>query len=246
MRAVEQLPCQPNRVHWVRSRATHARETGRGSRANVASFFVEPTTARVLHSADWKRHSMRVLVVYFSRTGTTKAVAQELARELGADIEMITERSSRAGWLGWLKSGYEATFGKTGAIHAPLRDPSTYDLVILGTPTWNAAPCTPLLSYVRMLRKTLPKVALFCTFDGRGEDSVFAKLRDEIGQEPVAVLGLPRAQVETGLAHAKIVSFAGLLERDDHGQRTDFTRARSTLRPRAKAAEPTTPFAAKS
>lgn len=189
---------------------------------------------------------MRALVVYFSRTGTTKAVAQQLARELGADIEMITERTSRSGWLGWLKSGYEATFGKTGAIHAPLCDPSSYDLVVLGTPTWNAAPCTPLLSYVRMLRNALPKVAFFCTFDGHGGDSVFAKLRAETGREPVAVLGLPRNQVETGLAHAKIVSFAGLLERDDNGQRTDFTRARSSLRPRAKSADSITPFAAKS
>lgn len=177
----------------------------------------------------------RALVVYFSRTGTTKAVAQQIARELGADVELIAEEGSRAGILGWLRSAYEATFGKTRAIHAPLCDPTNYDLVVLGTPTWNAAPCTPLLSYVRMNRNALPRVAFFCTFDGRGGDSVFAKLREEIGREPIAVLGLPRTQVETGLAHAKIVSFAGLLERDDNGQRTDFSRARSSLRPRSTA-----------
>lgn len=153
----------------------------------------------------------KILVVYFSRTGTTENVARDIARELGSDIERITEDRSRAGLFGWLRSGYEATFGKNGPIHAPALDPSAYDLVVLGTPIWNQAPSSPIISYVRMHRKALSSVAFFCTCDGRGEEAVFAKLARETGLDPLAILGLKRAQIENGAAKPKIISFAHLL-----------------------------------
>ena len=153
----------------------------------------------------------KILVVYFSRTGTTENVATAIARELDCDIEHIAEDRSRAGVLGWLRSGYEATFGKNGPIHAPTHDPSAYNLVVLGTPIWNQSPSSPVISYVRMHRKALSSVAFFCTCDGRGEEAVFAKLAQETGLDPLAVLGLKRAQIESGAAKPKIVSFAHLL-----------------------------------
>ena len=153
----------------------------------------------------------KILVVYFSRTGTTKNVATAIARELDCDIESIAEDRSRSGVFGWIRSGYEATFGKTRPIHAPRFDPSDYELIVIGTPTWNQAPSSPVISYVRMHRKALSSVAFFCTFDGRGEEAVFARLAQETGIDPLAVLGLKRAHVESSHAQPKIVSFAHLI-----------------------------------
>ena len=153
----------------------------------------------------------KILVVYFSRTGTTENVATAIAHELGCDIERIAEDRSRAGIIGWLRSGYEATRGKVGPIHAPRLNPADYDLVVIGTPIWNQSPSTPIVSYVRTHRKSLAAVAFFCTCDGRGEEAVFAKLAHETGIDPLAVLGLKRGQVEKGIARSKIVSFAHLV-----------------------------------
>ena len=154
-----------------------------------------------------------VLVIYFSRSGATKNAALQLARELGADTEEITEDRSRAGILGWIRSGYEASFGKAPQIRSAIRDPAQYEMVVLATPTWNASPCSPMVAFVRRHRASLKNVAFLCTYGGRGRDQVFARLSEETGKEPAAVLAIPRAQLESGAAKLKIVSFAQRLKR---------------------------------
>ena len=54
--------------------------------------------------------SPKVLIVYFSRSGATRTLAEAIARALHADLEELKERRSRAGIIGWLRSGYEGTY----------------------------------------------------------------------------------------------------------------------------------------
>ena len=55
---------------------------------------------------------MKVLVVYYSRTGNTRFVAEAVAQSLKADIEEIRDRKNRMGIFGFLRCGYEAIFKK--------------------------------------------------------------------------------------------------------------------------------------
>jgi flavodoxin len=50
----------------------------------------------------------RVLVVYYSRTGTTDTVARAIRHELGCEIEAIHDAKRRAGVVGYLRSGFVA------------------------------------------------------------------------------------------------------------------------------------------
>ena len=45
----------------------------------------------------------RVLIVFFSRTGTTRVLATALAGVLSADVEEICDLSERRGALGYLR-----------------------------------------------------------------------------------------------------------------------------------------------
>ena len=45
---------------------------------------------------------MKVLVVYYSRTGNTKFVAEAIAQSLEADIEEIKDGKNRMGVFGFL------------------------------------------------------------------------------------------------------------------------------------------------
>ena len=45
------------------------------------------------------------VVVYYSRSGTVRRVAEQLAALLGADLEEIRETKDRAGFLGLISSG---------------------------------------------------------------------------------------------------------------------------------------------
>ena len=44
---------------------------------------------------------MRSLVVYYSRTGVTKKVAEAISRKLGSDVEEIIDQRDRSGPKGY-------------------------------------------------------------------------------------------------------------------------------------------------
>jgi flavodoxin len=142
---------------------------------------------------------MRILVAYYSRTGTTEKVAHALATALGADIEAIVDHTRRRGIIGYLRSGYEATLGRLVLIAPATRDPWSYDLVVVGTPIWNQCLSSPVRSYLE--RHEFHKVAFFCTCGGRGSERVFAQMAEAAGHPPVATLVLrDHAPIDPGIA----------------------------------------------
>jgi len=79
---------------------------------------------------------MKSLVVYYSRTCTTKKVAQEITKALKSDIEEVIDIKNRKGHLGYLISGRDASMKRLTLIKPMQKDASKYDLVIIGTPVW--------------------------------------------------------------------------------------------------------------
>lgn len=71
----------------------------------------------------------KVLVVYFSRTGTTRHLAESIARATHGEVEELRERRSRRGPLGWLRSGYEGTYRRSA--ETLLREPPLATLPML-------------------------------------------------------------------------------------------------------------------
>jgi flavodoxin len=105
---------------------------------------------------------MRSLVVYYSRTGSTKFVAEMVAKELGAETEELVDQKSRRGILGFLRSGYESTRGVETKLKETTRDPSQFDLVVLGTPVWNGRPSSPIRTYLKSHDLSGKRTAIFC------------------------------------------------------------------------------------
>ncbi len=66
---------------------------------------------------------MKTLVVYYSRTGNTKFVAEEVTAELGADMEEIIDLKNREGKLGWLSSSRDATGNRQTKIEETKKRP---------------------------------------------------------------------------------------------------------------------------
>jgi menaquinone-dependent protoporphyrinogen IX oxidase len=133
-----------------------------------------------------------VLVVYYSRTGHTEAIACGLARACDADLESIQEVSAlrRRGLFGYLRSGYEGTFRREVPIRAPHHDPRAYDVVLIGSPTWNSALCSPVRAYLGRYVGALPDVGFFATCEGRGADQVVQQMTEIVGKQPLATLTL--------------------------------------------------------
>jgi len=83
---------------------------------------------------------MKNLVVYYSWTGSTRAVAQAVSAAVEGELVEITEVKRRSGIWGFITGGFQASMGKASRIRETLPDPAGYDAIYIGTPVWAAKP----------------------------------------------------------------------------------------------------------
>jgi hypothetical protein len=78
----------------------------------------------------------RIIVVFYSRSGTTRRIAEALSATLKCDLEEIIEPKPRTGFLGYMRSLLEASRKRPSTILPRKHEVSSYDLVVIGTPVW--------------------------------------------------------------------------------------------------------------
>ncbi|MFA6134511.1 MAG: flavodoxin [Phycisphaerae bacterium] len=154
---------------------------------------------------------MKTLVVYYSRSGITRTVAQAIAAALGADLEEIIDTKDRSGALGYLAAGRDAMKRKPADIQPPQKDPAAYDRVILGTPVWAFTMTPAIRAYVERFRGGLKRVAFFCTQGGSGDQRTFAHLAELTGLQAEATLTVLEKEVKAGTHAAKVSEFVAAL-----------------------------------
>lgn len=145
---------------------------------------------------------MRTLVVFYSRTGNTRKVGEKIANILKADIDEVIDKTDRSGIRGWLGGGKDAFFKNPTFIHFK-KDPSKYDLVIIGTPVWAATQAPAVRTYLS--EHKLKSVAFFCTYGG-SEGKTFSEM-ELVSKKPVATLGLVDRKIGTPESLSKIKEF---------------------------------------
>jgi hypothetical protein len=146
--------------------------------------------------ADSAAPAPKILVAYYSRTGTTRAVAQELASRLGADLEEIVDTRGRKGFWGWLGAGRDASKKSKTTIAPVKRDPAGYDLVVLGTPVWAWNMTPAIRTYILANRDGFKQVAFFCTMGKNGDVKTFAGMAELCGRKPLAAMALRTEEVK--------------------------------------------------
>lgn len=149
----------------------------------------------------------KALVVYFSRSGYTRKIAQEIAAKGGTDIECIRDVRDRSGIWGYLRSARDAMKKRSSAIQLPVYNPSTYDLVILGTPVWASNVSSPMRAYLGAYKEKFRHVALFCTQGGSGAPKVLHDMADVCGQKPLASLAVNDDEIKKGGYSQKLDQF---------------------------------------
>lgn len=115
---------------------------------------------------------MKSLVVYYTRTGNARFVAETVAAEIGADVEEVIDLKKRTGALGFLSGGFDARRGKETEIAPTKKSPSEYDLVIVGTPIWAGRPTPAILTYLKKHDFADKKVAVFFTKGGKKPQAI--------------------------------------------------------------------------
>ncbi|MDD1767915.1 MAG: flavodoxin domain-containing protein [Methanomassiliicoccales archaeon] len=149
----------------------------------------------------------RSQVVYYSRTGTTKKIANEIFKKLECDEEEIVDMKSRAGAMRYVDAGRDVKKRVLTTIQEPIRDPAEYDLLIIGTPVWAGSLSVPVKTYCTQMRGRVGRVAFFLTQDG-DESSAFDEMRAILGKDPISSLALNgKKEVDTGTYPGKLDAF---------------------------------------
>lgn len=155
---------------------------------------------------------MKVLVVYYSRSGNTRAIAEAVAERLGADIEVIRDDARRGGLFGFFRSGREAWRERPADIAPSVHDPADYDIVVIGTPVWASNMSSPARAYIERHRSRLGRIALFCTVGGMGADKALFRMEALADRTPVASLAVTERDFKEGADKAKVAAFADAIQ----------------------------------
>jgi hypothetical protein len=154
---------------------------------------------------------MKTLIVYYSLTGRTRALAQALVQELGADSGEIECARYRPGFWAYVKGSYDSATGRLPAIDSPGGSPSEYDLVVLAGPIWASHAAPPLRAYLRMQDGRFSSVAFVLTHRGSPPDKALRELRTLAGVVPIGALVVRESDIRTGAFKRAAVAFADTL-----------------------------------
>ncbi len=154
---------------------------------------------------------MKSLIVFYTRSGTTKKAGEAISRVLECNIEEIVDTANRKGLFGWLRSGRDAMRKRMTTILPAKLNPADYDIVIMGTPNWGGLPAPAIRTYIEQNKSKFKKVAFFCTAGGSSFEKTFKELELIYGKPPQNVLGLRQEEVKRGDITEKINQFIAKL-----------------------------------
>jgi flavodoxin len=158
---------------------------------------------------------MKILVVFYSRSGNTKKIAESISESLDCDIEEIVDTEKRGGIIGYIKSGYEASRGKLSKIEDTKNDVAQYDLVIIGTPVWAGKMAVPVRTYITQNHAKFNNMAFFSTAGGTNFDGTFSDMKEVSGTSPIAEIGIRTKEVQDGSYKTKVTEFLTKIQQSD-------------------------------
>jgi menaquinone-dependent protoporphyrinogen IX oxidase len=153
--------------------------------------------------------TMKCLVVYYSRTGITRVVAQYAAEALGADVEELIDTKKRSGPLGFAVAVKDAAMKKFVPIEPPKYNPAEYDLVVIGSPVWANTMSSAVRAYLTEHGRNVPSAALLSTTHTSGVEESQRDMQAMLRCEVIATIGLRQKSVKRGEHIAALDAFIG-------------------------------------
>ena len=135
-----------------------------------------------------QKENKKILVAYFSYSGTTQSVAEQLSSRIGADLFEIAPAEEYSSL--YLRSNREIRRGERPELSAEVENMEEYDIVFVGYPVWFHATPAPVNSFLESYDLTGKLVIPFCTSGGSDIDETMPTFLDSC--EGLAVYGEKR------------------------------------------------------
>ena len=129
-----------------------------------------------------KENTAKTLVLYYSQSGTTETLAEELAGRLDADIEAILPVAPYDGdFQATIQRGQkelsEGILPDIRPLKSKIRD---YDVIFLGFPVWFGTYANPIGTVLASVDFSGKTVVPFCTFGSGGLESSTQAIREQL------------------------------------------------------------------
>lgn len=139
------------------------------------------------------------LVLYYSQTGTTKQVAEEIGRQLGAEIDSIVPVESYGYDYDdtikrWMKEKEDSV---KVAIKPLTKNVNDYDTIYLGFPIWGGTYASPVATWLADNKLEGKTIITFATFGSGGiEPSTLSVASKEPASKVIEGYGIRAARVD--------------------------------------------------
>lgn len=122
---------------------------------------------------------MRSVIIYYSRAGATKSVAEKIRDAFHADMIFVEPEKAYGNYLSAvIRNGTEKMTKNAAKVKTPVKDVSEYDVVFIGFPVWYGTMPTFMQEYVKKCNIHGKKVIPFATAASNGKESSLKTVKE--------------------------------------------------------------------
>lgn len=154
----------------------------------------------------------RIGIVFYSRSGTARAVAERLAAMTHWPVHEICDPQPRLGLRGDLRCIVDVLFKRSPAYRYDGPALDAYDHVVLIAPVWLRSLAAPMRAFLRNARQGIRAYSVICVMSGYGGFRAVDDMASAIGAKPRSILLLKQFDVLAGESDAALCRFKAQLQ----------------------------------
>jgi flavodoxin len=159
-----------------------------------------------------------ILVISYSNTGTSRRLAQMLCKQQGWPMAEISEVQPRCGLSGKLRCLLDSWMRRRPSICYTGPPPNEYDAIVLVAPVWSWRLAGPVRSFLKIMSKQLPDIAMISITQSFETIDAIAELSSLIGYFPVSSTTFTPNEVNDESCLARLNIFGKETEAAEHNQ----------------------------
>jgi flavodoxin len=162
----------------------------------------------------------KTLIVFYSLEGSTKLMAQTIAKELDADLLECrpVKEAHPTGFMKYMWGGRQMMFNKEPKLVPFEKDPQHYDNIIIGTPVWAYTYAPVIRSFLAKTELKNKKVAIYCCHEG-GPGKTLDNFKEKLSNNNTIIgeMGFLNVSKNKELNIIKAIEWSNLIKKEMKG-----------------------------
>ncbi|GAB7540581.1 flavodoxin family protein [Cupriavidus sp. 8B] len=154
----------------------------------------------------------KILIVYYSRTGTSRQAAEELAAHTGWPIAEVGDQVSRAGLLGDARCVLDVLLQRHVGYRYAGPSLDECQQIVIVAPIWVGHLAAPMRSFLRDSLPLTCKTSVICVMARQGGFNAAEEVARLASEAPSPVIALRQSDVNSGAALQALRAFAEQVE----------------------------------